>query len=94
MYHVKKCLPFELQTDASDRGIGGVLLQEGRIVGVYSCKLQGAQEKYTVIEKEALAIVKSLKHFRGIVYGSKVTILTDHSNLQFLDESKLQRVQR
>ena len=56
-------LGFILQTDASDTGIGGVLLQarEGdpkRLAPVMylSCRLHPPERNYSVVEREALAI--------------------------------------
>jgi RNase H-like domain found in reverse transcriptase len=77
--------PFQLQTDASDKGIGGVLLQEigngdYEPVGVCSRKLN-----YSVTEKELLAIVWSVQYFRSFIEGLPVEVLTDHSPLRFLE---------
>ena len=85
---------FYLSTDASNTGIGAVLTQEGRIIGFYSKRLTAAQERYTTTEKEALAIVLALNHFKSIIFLYPITILTDHSNLKFLGRSDQQRVQR
>ena len=86
--------PFILQSDASNIGVGSILLQENKIIGIFSKKLNEAQQNYTVAEKEALAIVLSLQFFKNIVYNSKIKVLTDHSNLTFLTSSTLQRCQR
>ena len=72
---------FDLHTDASDKQIGAVLSQGGKPLGFFSKKFNVAQRKYTVTEKELLAITEALKHFRIIVKGRKVTVWTDHKNL-------------
>ena len=55
---------FYLQTDASNRGIGAVLMQEEnnlRLPVMYiSNKLNSAEDAYSTIEKDCLAIVKSI----------------------------------
>ena len=45
-----------IQCDASNYGIGGVLLQEGTSIAFTSCALTSTEQNYTVIEKECLAI--------------------------------------
>ena len=74
---------FTLHTDASNEQIGGVLSQNGRPLGFFSRKFNSAQSRYTVTQKELLAIVESLKHFRNIVFGHDITVYTDHLNLTY-----------
>ena len=62
-----------LQTDASDSGIGAVLMQkhEGKLFPVCyaSKKLSRAERNYSTIERECLAIVWGLKRFHLYLYG-------------------------
>ncbi|KAL0153953.1 hypothetical protein M9458_050710 [Cirrhinus mrigala] len=82
---------FKLQVDASNNGAGAVLLQEDQAcvehpVSYFSRKFVGAQRNYSVIEKEALALLLSLKHF-DVYLGnsiSPVVVYTDHNPLVFL----------
>ena len=45
-------LPFEVHTDALDRAIGGVLVQNNHPLAFESRKLKDAEQRYTVHEKE------------------------------------------
>ena len=81
-------LPFVLDTDASNEGIGAVLSQvhEGheRVIGYYSKRLDKCQRQYCTTRRELLAIVKSIAHFRPYLYGQHFTLRADHSSLQWL----------
>ena len=84
--------PFVLRTDASDKGLGAVLLQDqgqGLQPIVYaSKKLAGAECNYAIIEKECLAIVWGIKKFQPYLFGTTFTIETDHQPLQYLRKSR------
>jgi transposase InsO family protein len=86
--------PFHLFTDASDYQIGAVLTQEDRPIAFFSRKLNSAQQKYGVGEKEMLSIVETLKEFRTILYGYPVIIHTDHKNLVYDKNFKTSRIMR
>jgi transposase InsO family protein len=81
--------PFILATDASGSAIGGILSQmddEGkeRVIGYYGRTLQGPELRYSVTEKEAMAIFASLKHFKQYVQHTRVIIRSDHQPLKGL----------
>ena len=76
--------PFLLHTDASDAVISQV--QEGteRVIAYWSRKLQKAERNYSTTEKEALAVVASLKEYYPYVYGFPCKMITDHNPLTSL----------
>ncbi len=69
--------PFEIYTDASTMQLGAVIAQNNRPIAFFSRKLSKTQTKYSVTEIELLAIVETLKEFRGMLWGQqKKSILT------------------
>ncbi|XP_068666698.1 uncharacterized protein [Aristolochia californica] len=69
---------FEVHIDASDFAIGGVLEQDGHPVAYESRKLNEAERKYTVQEKEMMAVVHCLRTWRHYLLGSRFIVKTDN----------------
>lgn len=83
--------PFILQTDASDEGIGAVLLQARtdeptKVAPVLyiSRRLRPAERNYATVEKEALAAYWAIKKLEVYLYGRQFTLRTDHRPLLHL----------
>ena len=71
--------PFTLVCDASDYGVGAVLMQDDRPIAYESRRFSPAELNYTVSEKEALAVVHALKIWRCYLEsGQEVVLVTDH----------------
>lgn len=73
--------PFIIETDASKHAIGSVIKQENKIIGIFSKKYTASEANYTNPEKEMLAIIKTVRQFRDILYNSEIIIKTDHINI-------------
>ncbi len=71
----------EIYTDASSKQLGAVITQENRPIAFFSRKLSTTQCKYSVTKIELLAIVKTLKEFKGMLWGQSIKVYTDHANL-------------
>ena len=47
----------------------------------FSRKLTGAQTKYSITDLELMSIVETLREFKGMLWGQKIKVCTDHQNL-------------
>lgn len=74
-----------LACDASEKGVGAVLYHKNKeitqVIAFASRKLKPAERKYSVIDREALAILFGIKKFDQYLRGTKFTLVTDHKPL-------------
>ena len=77
-------VPFILETDASDHTIAAVLNQSGRPVAFFSRTLQPSEVKHPSVEKEAQAIIESVRHWRHFLTGAHFTIVTDQKSVSYM----------
>uniref|UniRef100_A0A0N5B5L8 RNA-directed DNA polymerase n=1 Tax=Strongyloides papillosus TaxID=174720 RepID=A0A0N5B5L8_STREA len=98
---VKPDRGFFLYTDASNKGVGSILCQSNAeqnvgkrginkksmvAVGYFSATWNSYQRPAPAVLYEMKGISYSLNHFREIIWGRPVTVLTDHKNLISLCE--------
>ena len=57
---------------------------KAKVIGFWSGKWNSAQQNYPMHEQELLALVKTLKQFRGILHGTEFTVQMDHKALTHL----------
>eukprot|EP00253_Pinus_taeda_P027940 PITA_27940 len=72
---------YVLCTDASKEGVGGVLMQEGKVIAYESRKLKEHEQKYSAYDLELVAVIYALKMWRHYLIGRKFLLLTDHHSL-------------
>lgn len=74
-----------IMTDASDHSIGAVLQQREnnrwKPLAFFSKSMSATQCRYSVYDRELLAMYTAVKHFRRLIEGGDVTISTDHKPL-------------
>lgn len=96
-------LEWTLRTDASELGIGSVLLQkkileDGSIqwqpIAFISKKFSAQAQKWSTIEQEAYGIFYSVKHLAYYLIGKQFTIETDHNNLLWMESSDVPKITR
>lgn len=93
--HLKPDALTGIMTNASDVAMGAVLQQrignEWRPISYFSKKLRPAETRYSVFDRELLAVYLAIKHFHHFVEGCTVHMLTDHKPLMYALSSQSDR---
>jgi len=88
-------LPLLWQIYAGNRclnqGLGAFFSQvqdDGKLhpVAYASRALNPSEKNYSVTELETLAVVWAVTHFHSYLYGTRVTVITDHSAQEYITE--------
>jgi hypothetical protein len=75
--------PFDVYCDASSTGLGGVLMQQGRVISYSSRQLRRHEEHYLTHDLELPTVVMALRTWRHYLHGSVVHIYMDHKSLMY-----------
>jgi hypothetical protein len=76
--------PFSIYCDASDQGLGCVLMQDGHVIVYASRQLRKHEEKYPTHDLELVAIVHALKIWRHYIIGKRCELYSDHKSLKYI----------
>ncbi|GFT01482.1 retrovirus-related Pol polyprotein from transposon 17.6 [Trichonephila clavipes] len=100
LYSLVPDKPYTIHSDVSQIGIAACLSQKCGDkyypIAYASQKLTKTQQSWSTIEREAFAVVWSLKKFEVWVFGTEIEFYTDHNPLPYLTKSAPQsaRLQR
>ena len=75
---------FDIFCDASRRGLGCVLMQEGKVVAYASRQLRPHELNYPTHDLELAAVVHALKIWRHYLVGNRCEVYSDHKSLKYL----------
>src|SRR6202012_3731638 len=82
--------PFELEVDASTFTTGAILTQRDewnkpQAMGYFSKAFSEVERNYDIHDRELLAVLRGLEHWRHLLMGSphEIMVFTDHKNLEY-----------
>ena len=75
--------PFEVYCDASHQGLGGLLMQEKKVVTYASRQLKVHEKNYPTHDL-ALGVMFTLKIWGHYLYGVQFQVFSDHKSLKYL----------
>jgi transposase InsO family protein len=82
-------IPFVIETDASGVGIGAVLMQSGHPLAFLSKALGPRSQGLSAYEKEYMAIIMAVDHWRSYLQAAEFHIITDQRSLVQLSTQRL-----
>lgn len=80
---------FQIQTDASNSGVGAVLLQDGHPLAFVSKSLGPRTSALSTYEKEFLAILVAVEQWRSYLQHAEFIIYTDQRSLMHVTAQRL-----
>lgn len=86
---------FVIETDASDMGMGAVLMQDGHPISFLSKAFSPRNQALSTYDKECLAMIMAVDKWRCYWHGQTFIIRTDHKSLlHFTDQKVVSRLQQ
>jgi transposase InsO family protein len=81
----------QLETNASDKAIGAVLMQAVHPIAYLSKALGPRAQALSTYEKECLVLLLAVNKWKAYLHHKEFTILTDHKSLTYLSEQNLKQ---
>ena len=81
--------PVTLQCDASLKGLGACIIQDGKLIAFASKSLMDTETHYVNIKRELLAIIYGCEKFHKYLYGRTFIVEMDHKPLEMISLKNL-----
>ncbi|KAD6795019.1 hypothetical protein E3N88_05915 [Mikania micrantha] len=81
--------PFIIESDASGRGIGAVLMQHKKPIAFFSKGLSDRNLAKSAYDQEMMALVLAVQHWHQYLLGTRFVVYTDQKSLKFLLQQRV-----
>jgi hypothetical protein len=81
--------PFDVYCDVSGTDLGGVLMQEGRVISYSLRQLRHHEEHYSTHDLELAAVVMALQTWHHYLLENVIHIYTDHKSLKYIFPNRI-----
>ena len=90
---IREGIPLTVESGASEHSPGATLSQNSSPVAFHSHTFIATEKRYSVIEKEAAAIMDAVRKWNHFLHGHRFTLATDQRALSFmLDLKRLSKI--
>ena len=88
MASIREGIPLTVECDASEHSLGTTLSQNGSPIAFHSRTFTATEKRYSVIEKEAAAIIDAVRKWNHLLHGHRFTLVTDQRAVSFMLDPK------
>ena len=81
---IQEGVPFVVDCDASESALAATLNQGGKPVAFHSRTFSKSEARYSTVEKEAAAIMDSVRKWSHFLHGKHFTLITDQRAVSFM----------
>lgn len=81
---VNEALPFVVECDASQHTLAATLNQGGKPIAFHSRTFSNTEARYSIVEKEAAAIIDAVRKWSHLLHRRKFTLVTDQKAVSFM----------